>query len=478
MSSEVNPQPSSPLQSAGVVLSNERIKRGISIQEVADQIKLSRKQIEAIEADAYDRLPGPTFARGFVRNYARFLGLDPVPLLAWMDQNLPSTAVAAHPEPVAPVEPQPEMPQRPAPGSSKRGSGRLIGGLVLLAAIGAAGWALFGAIRQPSMPQAALVPSEATTEAEPAPPTEEAADPQVEAAVTEPAAPAPAEPAAAPAEPAPAPAASTPASVDTARPTTTDSAAAGIRVQARQNAWVSITDANDDKLVYVNNVITTGAYTLQTPMGVQRQEKLLSHYNTIHAMSGPNLYTQRPLDIFETLSVKQTAQWMGQGISAQSATGQVGPYTNNTVSSTVENAIPSEYLSKILTSGTTTRTTCRVIAYARSDLPSRSNRAVHTQNTNANAVTRLSVAASTLINCTGEIHSTSSSTTAAAARLRAQTNHLPSPTSACRPPTTISRGSATARSATRMTTRAGVRGKAGDEVLPEVMPEYIGFPKR
>ena len=38
MSSEVNPQPSSPLQSAGVVLSNERIKRGISIQEVADQI--------------------------------------------------------------------------------------------------------------------------------------------------------------------------------------------------------------------------------------------------------------------------------------------------------------------------------------------------------------------------------------------------------------------------------------------------------
>lgn len=229
MSSEVNPQPSSPLQSAGVVLSNERIKRGISIQEVADQIKLSRKQIEAIEADAYDRLPGPTFARGFVRNYARFLGLDPVPLLAWMDQNLPSTAVAAHPEPVAPAEPQPEMPQRPAPGSRKRGGGRLIGGLVLLAAVGAAGWALFGAVRQPSMPQAALVPHEAVAEAEPAAPA----------------------PAAAPAEPAPAPAASTPASVDTAtRPAAADNAAGSVRVQARQNAWVSITDANDDKLVY------------------------------------------------------------------------------------------------------------------------------------------------------------------------------------------------------------------------------------
>lgn len=108
---------------------------------------------------------------------------------------------------------------------------------------------------------------------------------------------------------------------------------------------------NPEMMFFVNNVISTGAYTIQTPMGLQRQEKLLSHYNTIHAANGPNLYTQRPLDIFETLSAKQTAQWMGANVQGQSAVGQVGPYTNNTVSSTAENAIPAEYLSKILTSG-------------------------------------------------------------------------------------------------------------------------------
>lgn len=112
------------------------------------------------------------------------------------------------------------------------------------------------------------------------------------------------------------------------------------------------TGHTDQEMVfYVNNVVTTGAYTLQTPMGLQRQEKLMSHYNTIHATTGNNLYTQRPLDIFETLSVKQTAQWMGGNIIPQTATGQVGPYTNNTVSSAAENSIPAEYLSKILTSG-------------------------------------------------------------------------------------------------------------------------------
>lgn len=108
---------------------------------------------------------------------------------------------------------------------------------------------------------------------------------------------------------------------------------------------------NPDMIFYVNNVITTGAYTLQTPMGLQRQEKLLSHYNTIHSTGGENLYTQRPLDIFETLSLQQTSNYLGPGISAQPTVGQIGPYTNNTVSSACENSIGAEYLSKILTSG-------------------------------------------------------------------------------------------------------------------------------
>ena len=43
-----------PMVSAGIVLSNARVKRGLSLQDVADRLKLSRKQLEAIEIDEYE----------------------------------------------------------------------------------------------------------------------------------------------------------------------------------------------------------------------------------------------------------------------------------------------------------------------------------------------------------------------------------------------------------------------------------------
>jgi cytoskeleton protein RodZ len=47
------------------------------------------RQVEALEENAYEQLPGPVFVRGFVRNYARFLGLDPEPLLAYAEHHMP-----------------------------------------------------------------------------------------------------------------------------------------------------------------------------------------------------------------------------------------------------------------------------------------------------------------------------------------------------------------------------------------------------
>ncbi|HNA05291.1 MAG TPA: helix-turn-helix transcriptional regulator, partial [Rhodocyclaceae bacterium] len=68
--------------SPGAALRSARVARGLSVEEVAHALKLAPRQIEAIEADAFDRLRGLTFARGFVRNYARHLGLDAEPLVA------------------------------------------------------------------------------------------------------------------------------------------------------------------------------------------------------------------------------------------------------------------------------------------------------------------------------------------------------------------------------------------------------------
>lgn len=58
-----------------------RTAQNLSVGEVARQLRLSVAQIEALEANAFERLPGPVFVRGFMRNYARLLHLDPDVLL-------------------------------------------------------------------------------------------------------------------------------------------------------------------------------------------------------------------------------------------------------------------------------------------------------------------------------------------------------------------------------------------------------------
>lgn len=76
----------------GRALAEARAARNLTVPEVAQQLKLSVSQVDALEADAYDRLPGPVFVRGFVRNYARLLELDVDALVAAVE--LPHTPVS------------------------------------------------------------------------------------------------------------------------------------------------------------------------------------------------------------------------------------------------------------------------------------------------------------------------------------------------------------------------------------------------
>jgi len=62
---------------AGAQLRAAREAAGWSQEAVAQQLKLAPRQVRAIEEDDYARLPGRTFVRGFVRNYARLVRLDP-----------------------------------------------------------------------------------------------------------------------------------------------------------------------------------------------------------------------------------------------------------------------------------------------------------------------------------------------------------------------------------------------------------------
>ena len=65
----------------GARLAAARERRGWSINEVASRVRLSPKQVSALERMAVEELPGPVFVRGFLRTYAREVGLDAAPLL-------------------------------------------------------------------------------------------------------------------------------------------------------------------------------------------------------------------------------------------------------------------------------------------------------------------------------------------------------------------------------------------------------------
>ena len=72
--------------SAGKMLREAREKRGLTVAEVAGQIKFAPRQIEALEADDFKNLPEAAFLRGFVRSYAKILRLDAEILLASLPQ--------------------------------------------------------------------------------------------------------------------------------------------------------------------------------------------------------------------------------------------------------------------------------------------------------------------------------------------------------------------------------------------------------
>ena len=61
----------------GQILRAARQERGLSLDDAERGTRIRREFLEALEADDYERLPPPVYTRGFIRSYARWLGLDP-----------------------------------------------------------------------------------------------------------------------------------------------------------------------------------------------------------------------------------------------------------------------------------------------------------------------------------------------------------------------------------------------------------------
>jgi cytoskeleton protein RodZ len=65
----------------GRELAAAREARGLALADVARELKFAPRQLEALEQENFESLPGPTITRGMVRNYARLLRLEAEPLV-------------------------------------------------------------------------------------------------------------------------------------------------------------------------------------------------------------------------------------------------------------------------------------------------------------------------------------------------------------------------------------------------------------
>lgn len=65
----------------GESLATAREEAGLSIENVASQLHISPRRVVALEENDYEELPEPPYVRGYIRNYAQILDIDPEPLV-------------------------------------------------------------------------------------------------------------------------------------------------------------------------------------------------------------------------------------------------------------------------------------------------------------------------------------------------------------------------------------------------------------
>ncbi|MBK7332427.1 MAG: helix-turn-helix domain-containing protein [Betaproteobacteria bacterium] len=143
---------------AGAILAQAREAAGLSVQDVAVQLRLAPRQVTAIERDDFASLPGRTFVRGFVRNYARLLKLDVDAILA----ALPGDGAAALDRPSLAATTR-AIGELPSERAARPGVAKWAIPLVLIAIVAIA--ALYEFSRPPSPAPVATTPPAA-----PAPP--------------------------------------------------------------------------------------------------------------------------------------------------------------------------------------------------------------------------------------------------------------------------------------------------------------------
>jgi cytoskeleton protein RodZ len=210
------------LESFGARLKREREQRKVTLDDISLSTKIGTRFLRALEEEHFEQLPGGIFNKGFVRAYARHLGMDEEQTIS--DYLLASGAV--QPEKNLDEAPQLELPPaEPEPPVAARIPWGMLAVALLLVALGFALWG-FRSREKPVSPAVVTTPAD-NKPSSPAPATSatpKLAAPESSAAVAANARATPAQPpAAAPVNQGPAPGAFV------------------VSITARENSWLTIT---------------------------------------------------------------------------------------------------------------------------------------------------------------------------------------------------------------------------------------------
>ena len=108
---EISGEADAPLETVGQDLRAARLRRGDDLASVSRVLKIRKDHLEALEEDRLEALPGRTYAVGFVRSYADYLGLDPVQCVERFKGEIAGRQDSSQPPPVTQDSSELRLPQ-------------------------------------------------------------------------------------------------------------------------------------------------------------------------------------------------------------------------------------------------------------------------------------------------------------------------------------------------------------------------------
>jgi len=137
----------------GAALAAAREAMGLSVEQLAEQLKLAPRQVQAIERGDVDALPNRAVARGFIRAYAKAVKLDPAPLVAMVEVE---GAVGHADATVRPTKVTASFQESRFPSLTERNNGKpfgaIVAGVAVLALVGGAAAWQFGLLPALNLP--------------------------------------------------------------------------------------------------------------------------------------------------------------------------------------------------------------------------------------------------------------------------------------------------------------------------------------